>query len=48
MHSGKTNINVPVSLSALYEFRKMGDTPYKVDFADMAMEQLLNEINGIG
>jgi len=26
----------------------MGDIPYKVDFADMAMEQLLNEINGIG
>jgi len=26
----------------------MGDIPYKVDFADRAMEQLLNEINGIG
>ena len=25
----------------------MGDIPYKVDFADMATEQLLNEINGI-
>ena len=48
VHSGKTNINVPVSLSALYEFRKMGDIPYKVDFADRATEQLLNEINGIG
>ena len=48
VHSREININVPVSLSALYEFRKMGDIPYKVDFADRAMEQLLNEINGIG
>jgi hypothetical protein len=48
VHSGKTNINVPVSLSSLSEFRKMGDIPYKVDFADRATEQLLNEINGIG
>jgi hypothetical protein len=31
----------------LSEFRKISNIPSEVDFADMAMEELLNEINGI-
>jgi hypothetical protein len=47
VHSREINDNTSLSLSLLSEFRKISNIPYEVDFADMAMEELLNEINGI-
>ena len=48
VHSREINDNPSLSLSLLSEFRKIRNIPYEVDFADLAMEQLLNEIKGIG
>jgi len=48
VHSREINDNLALSLSLLSEFRKISNIPYEVDFADVAMDQLLNEINGIG
>ena len=48
VHSREINDNTALSLSLLSEFRKIRNIPYEVDFADVAMEQLLNEIKGIG
>jgi hypothetical protein len=42
------NDNSVLTLRLLSEFRKIGNIPYYIDFAYMAMEQFLNEINGIG
>jgi len=42
------NDNSALSLTLLSEFRKIGNIPYNIDFTYMAMEQFLNEINGIG
>jgi hypothetical protein len=47
VHSREINDNPAVNFSLLSEFRKLQNIPYNIDFADMAMEQLLNEINGI-
>ncbi len=47
VHSREINDNPALSLSLLSEFRKISNIPYEVDFADVAMDQLLNEINGI-
>jgi hypothetical protein len=46
VHSREINDNPALSLSLLSEFRKISNIPYEVDFADVAMEQLLNEIKG--
>jgi hypothetical protein len=48
VHSREINDNPALSLSLLSEFRKIRNIPYEVDFADVAMEQLLNEIKGTG
>jgi hypothetical protein len=48
VHSREINDNTSLSLSLLSEFRKISNIPYEVDFADVAMDQLLNEMNGIG
>jgi hypothetical protein len=48
LHSREINDNTSLSLSLLSKFRKISNIPYEVDFADVAMDQLLNEINGIG
>ena len=48
VHSREINDYTALSLSLLSEFRKIRNIPYEVDFADVAMEQLLNEIKGIG
>jgi hypothetical protein len=48
VHSREINDNPALSLSLLSKFRKIRNIPYEVDFADVAMEQLLNEIKGIG
>ena len=47
MHLREVNDKPALSLSLLSEFRKISNIPNEVDFADMAMEELLNEINGI-
>lgn len=47
VHSREINDNPAVNFSLLSEFRKLQNIPYNIDFADIAMEQLLNEINGI-
>ena len=47
VHSREINDNPAVNFSLLSEFRKLQNIPYNIDFADMAMEQLLNEIKGI-
>jgi hypothetical protein len=47
VHSREINDNPSLSLSLLSEFRKISNIPNEVDFADMVIEELLNEINGI-
>ena len=47
LHSREINDNPAVNFSLLSQFRKLQNIPYNIDFADIAMEQLLNEINGI-
>ena len=47
LHSREINDNPAVNFSLLSQFRKLQNIPYNIDFADIAMEQLINEINGI-
>ena len=47
VHSREINDNPAVNFSLLSEFRKLRNIPYNIDFADIAMELLLNEIKGI-
>jgi len=42
VHSREVNDNPSISLSLLSEFRKVSNIPNEVDFADVAMDQLLN------
>lgn len=47
VHTREINDNPAVNFSLLSEFRKLQNIPYNIDFADLAMEHLLDEINGI-
>ena len=47
VHSREINDNPAVNFSLLSQFRKLQNIPYNIDFADIAMEQLINEINGV-
>ena len=47
VHSREINDNPAINFSLLSQFRKLQNIPYNIDFADIAMEQLINEINGV-